>query len=123
MVGYFFVLTEALPSTVAFEPTWVKEGVFAKYTVEDRGGGGVVMNGTYTWRVISVQDGFMGRTVTVNETYEGTTHWDHITNIPPEGRIVDLSAKGGSVNRLFLWLTRYYNCFMLRARASGRKGI
>ena len=111
MIGYFLLLIVALPSTMMFEPDWLEVGSFAEYLVEDVGGGGVVMNGTYTWRVIAIRNLNGRKVITVNETFQGTTHWDHVDAIPPSGRIVNVSATDGVVEGLVLWLKRYYNYF------------
>ena len=44
MIGYFLLFTVVLPSTVAYEPEWIKVGSFAEYDVKDSVPG---MNGTY----------------------------------------------------------------------------
>jgi hypothetical protein len=114
VVGYFLVLTVVLPSFVSFRPEWVKDGVYAEYSVEDRGGGGTVMNGTYVWRVVSVQgDVFGTETVIVNETFEGSTHWSRIQNVPSGGRLVEVNIKEGAAEGLLLWIRRYYNRILL----------
>jgi len=113
MIGYFMLLTVVLPSTMMLEPDWLEVGSFAEYLVEDIGGDEVVMNGTYTWKVIAIRNLNGGNTVTVNETFQGTTHWDHVDAIPPSGRIVNVSATEGVVEGLVLWLKRYYNYFLL----------
>ena len=119
MIGYFLLLTVVLPSTVAYEPEWIKVGSFAEYSVEDG-----VMNGTYAWRIIAIRNLEGTTIVTINETFIGTTHWDHVARysdrdpvgfyniIPPSGRITEISAAGGTIGDLILWFRRYYNAML-----------
>jgi hypothetical protein len=116
----FLLLTLALPSTMFSEPKWVDVGCFAIYDVEN----GNLMNGTYAWRIIDVKESSGRRVVTINETFVGTSHWDHVAVwddvnqnysniIPSNGRVTDVSVREGSAEGLVLWFTRYYNQFLL----------
>lgn len=127
MLGYlvfegslFLLLTLALPFTVFSEPKWVDVGCFAEYDVED----GNLLNGTYAWRIVDMKESSGGRIVTINETFVGTSHWDHVAVwdnayqnynniIPSSGRILDVSVRDASAEGLVLWFTRYYNRFLL----------
>ena len=110
MIGYFLLLAVFLPSTVAYEPSWIKVGSFAEYSVDDWGSGDKpVMNGTYAWRVMAIENLDGGKIVTINETFEGTTHWDHVAIIPPGGRTTKINAAGVTADGLILWLGRHYN--------------
>lgn len=134
MIGFFLLLTVVFPSTVLLEPDWIEMGSFAQYSVEDWGGY-MVMNGTYTWKIIAVKDSGGRKIVTINETFKGTTHWDHVVDwdkinlrfkvtgewhiyeedniIPPSGRIRDVVSREGAVEGLVLWFKRYYNYILL----------
>jgi hypothetical protein len=115
MIGYLLLLTVVLPSTLAYEPDWIRVGSFAEYSVT-----GGALNGTYAWNVTSIEIK-NGRTlVTINETFRGTTQWDHVARwngtsghfentIPISGKTTEISAAMGTVEDLILWLRRYYN--------------
>jgi len=114
-IGHFLLLTVVLPSTFAYNPRWINVGSFAEYSVEDG-----TLNGTYAWRVIAIEN----RIATINETFQGTTHWDHVAFwndtkqtfeyvIPSSGRTTRINARAGAIEGLILWLNRYYNHILL----------
>lgn len=113
MVGYFLLLTMVLPSIPTNEPGWVGVESYAEYSVDD----GDVMNGTYAWRILAVENSWGRNMVTLNETFEGATHWTHAgvwptaqeDMIPPTGKSTELIAASGVVGDQILWLTRYIN--------------
>jgi len=119
MIGYFLLLTVVLPSTVVYEPSWIKMGSFAEYSVKDSAPG---MNGTYVWRIIAVENSDGRNIITINETFQGTSHWDHVAvwtgehlenTILPSGKKTKISASGGATEGLILWLLRYYNSMLV----------
>lgn len=109
MIGYFLILTILLPSTLVYEPDWIRVGNYAEYRVEEwRLGYDELINGTYTWRIVSVYH-VDGRTVVrVNQTYVGTTGEGSLFVRGHTG-IADVNATEGVANGLLLWFTRYYN--------------
>jgi hypothetical protein len=109
MICYYLLLTIALPSILTTNLDWIKNGVFAEYSVEDSGGNGPIRNGTYTWTIIDLQP----TTVALNETFTGSTLWDHVTTIPPTGRLVTVSIRDGNVEDLILWLKRFYHPILI----------
>jgi hypothetical protein len=128
-ISLFLLLTLALPSTAFSEPKWTGIGCFAEYNVED----GTLMNGTYAWSIVDVKESSAGRIVTINETFVGTSHWDHVAVwdnqhqnfsniIPSNGRILDVNAGEGSAAGLVLWLTKYCNQFLPSLSILGSEG-
>ncbi len=118
LIGYFLLLTVDLPSSIMYEPTWAKEGAFAEYFVEYKAGMGAFdsdANGTYAWEILDIHENEGGeRVATINETIKGgSTHWDHVTGIPPDGRLANISVREGAVRGLLLWVKRYYNRMLL----------
>jgi hypothetical protein len=61
------------------------------------------MNGTYAWKMIAIENVDGRNIATINETFIGTTHWDHVARysnrdpvgfyniIPPSGRTAKIA--------------------------------
>lgn len=80
MIGYFLILTILLPSTLVYEPDWIRVGNYAEYRVGNWIANKPTANGTYTWRIVAVYH-VDGRTVvrelikhTLEQQVRGTFH-------------------------------------------------
>lgn len=106
MIGYLLLLTLYLPSILIHEPDWIEVGSFAEYTAESVG-----ENGTYTWRIISIQTDVSGeRIARINRTYtpERINEWRNYSS-----SISDISLRDGIIDLSIFWFNRYYNVYLV----------